>query len=376
MGVANSVISAFRNLEGPQDIGRGPGFWFAVSAVIVMAAFIPWFASAYQLLNLSNYMISVFLALGLCLIWGYTGILSLGQAAFSGLGGYIYGVIGINFIESHGNTDLAVVGGLLGPVLVAAFLGYVMFYARIQGVYVAILMLVVTMLIQAFLNQTAGEHWSIGIAHLGGNNGLGRFSAEIRDPPTLAIGVGEQVVEFAGQTAQFFYLVLVLLVMSYLGLRMLVNSGLGYVMVAIRENPDRTETFGYDIRLIQTCIFCLSALLSAMSGILYVSWGNFITPDVFSVANNVLPVIWVAVGGRKSLTATVISTLFLVWLSQWLALRGDFALIILGAVLVGSMTVVPEGIITGVLATIKRWRAMNAVRRGESFSSVPRREAK
>ena len=69
-----------------------------------------------------------------------------------------------------------------------------------------------------------------------------------------------------------YYLTFTLLVLTYLGLRWLVNSRFGHILVAIRENPDRTETFGYDVRLIQLAVFCLSALISALSGILYVSW--------------------------------------------------------------------------------------------------------
>ena len=65
-----------------------------------------------------------------------------------------------------------------------------MFYARVKGVYVAIMMLVVTLLFETFLDQTAGSQWHIGIADLGGNNGLGRFSGDIREPPSLSLGFG------------------------------------------------------------------------------------------------------------------------------------------------------------------------------------------
>jgi branched-chain amino acid transport system permease protein len=344
------------DIAGPLEMGRSVPFWLVFAAAVAIGAGAPLFVSLYQLVQLSDFMISVFLALGLCLIWGYTGILSLGQSAFFGLGGYIYGIVGINLLESQENTNLALIVGLASPVLIAAVLGLVMFYARIQGVYVAILMFVFTLLIQAFLNQTAGEHWHIGIAHLGGNNGLGRFSGEIREPPSIAIGYGSSTIEFGGQTYQFYYLTFTLLVLTYLGLRWLVNSRFGHILVAIRENPDRTETFGYDVRLIQLAVFCLSALISALSGILYVSWGNFITPDVFGVYSNVLPVIWVAVGGRQSLTATVISTFLLVWLSHWLGLHGDYAMIILGGILIVSMMLMPDGVITGIAGFFARWR--------------------
>ncbi len=332
-------------INGQQEVGRSPGFWLVAAAVAIGLLVLPQFVSAYGLLNYSYILSMVFLALGLCLIWGFAGILSLGQSAFLGLGGYAYGVVGINLAQA-GMTYLALLAGLVVPTLLAAALGYVMFYARVKGVYVAIMMLVVTLLFETFLNQTAGPQWHIGIADLGGNNGLGRFSADIHEPPSLAFGMGSWTVEFSGQSPALYYLEVVLLIIIYLGLRALVNSRFGLVLAAIREDPARTEAFGYDVRALQLIVFCLGAVLAALSGILYVSWGNFITPSVFGVTSNILPVIWVAVGGRKSLTATVVSSLVLAWLSQRLAIEGEYAFLILGALLVAVMMLRPDGIVT------------------------------
>ena len=342
-------------LAGPHEMGRHWGFWIGFLAVIAAGATAPDYLSRYELLNFSNFLTNVFLALGLCVMWGFCGILSLGQGAFLGLGGYAYGIAGINFIESHGHTWAALGIGLAVPVLVAAVLGFIMFYARLRGVYVAILMLVVTLLLETFLNQTAGQGWFIGDAHLGGNNGLGRFSGVIREPPALDFGLGGDI-EFNGRTRAFYFLTFGLVVVVYLGLRWLVNSRAGRVMIAIREDAERTEALGYDIRLIQLGVFCLGAFLAGLSGILYVSWESFITPTVFGVQNNILPVIWVAVAGRKSLTATVIGTLVLVWLSQKLAVQGNYALVVQGAILILVMMLLPEGAITGLVARFQALR--------------------
>ena len=122
------------------------------------------------------------------------------------------------------------------------------------------------------------------------------------------------------------------------------------------RDPDRTEAFGHDVRLIQLVVFCISALIAGVAGILYVSWGNFITPDTFGGYNNILPVIWVAFGGRKSLTASMVSAVFLVWLSQTLAIQGNYALVALGLVLIVVMMLLPEGAITQLAAAVKRRR--------------------
>ncbi len=356
MGRAGAFLDRLLGpINGPIETGRSVPFWLTAAAVVVVLALMPALLSRYELLNFSNFLTNVFLALGLCLIWGFAGVLSLGQSAFLGLGGYAYGIVGINLIEAHGNTWLALLAGLGLPVLVAALLGWIMFYARLKGVYVAILMLVVTLLIETFLNQTAGQGWFIGNTHLGGNNGLGRFSGVIREPPSLTLSFStDSMVVFKGKTHAFYYLTLGLGVLAYLGLRALVNSRIGHVLVAIREDPDRTEALGYDVRLLQLGVFCLAALLASLSGILYVSWGNFITPNVFGVYYNILPVIWVAVAGRKSLTATVLGTVFLVWLSQKLAIQGDIAFVVLGAFLLAGMLLLPEGVVTGLGERIGR----------------------
>jgi branched-chain amino acid transport system permease protein len=329
--------------------------------LISLGIAVPFILSGYELVNFTGFILMLFLAMGLCFIWGFCGILSLGQAAFLGLGGYTYGVVGINLVEAQGNTDLALMAGLIVPVLLAAVLGYFMFYARLKGVFVAILMLVVTLLFQTFLNQTAGVQWHIGKAYLGGNNGLGRFSAGITELPSLKLGIGELVYEFVGTSFAFYYLVFGLAVVTFLGLRILVNSRTGYVMVAIREDPERTEAFGYDVRLIQLLVFCTGALLAALSGILYVCWGGFIDPSAFGIYNNILPVIWVAVGGRKSLEATVVSTVFLLWLSQRLAIGGEYAFIVLGGLLVIVMMLAPEGVLTALTEHRARWRRLPLV---------------
>ena len=243
------------------------------------------------------------------------------------------------------------------PVVVAAVLGAIMFYARLRGVYVAILMFVITLLCGTFMNQTAGPQWAIGIAKLGGNNGLGRSSGDILDPPSLTFGFGDHVFVMPGSSVSFYYLAFLVLLVTYLGLRWLVNSNFGQVLVATRDDPDRTELFGYNVRLLQLVVFCISALIAGLSGVLYVAWGKFITPDVFSVTNNILPVIWVAAAGRKSLTATLVGSLFLIWLSQWLAVQGNYAFIALGLLLIVTMMLTPEGLITTIADRFSRRKA-------------------
>ena len=100
-----------------------------------------------------------------------------------------------------------------------------------------------------------------------------------------------------------------LLVVVYLALRMLVNSRFGNVLVAMRENPERATMLGYDIRRYQLGAFVIGSALAGLSGVLYTAWGQYITPSSMGITAAALPIVWVAVGGRSDLTATLVGTL-------------------------------------------------------------------
>ncbi|HEY0124197.1 MAG TPA: ABC transporter permease, partial [Rhizobium sp.] len=320
--------------NGQQTLGNGRLFWSTWLLVVVLLAALPFFGSRYQIITASNFLISTIVALSLCLIWGYCGILSLGQAAFYCIGGYAYGIVAMNLIESQGNTNIAIIAGVITPAIVAAALGGLMFYSRLKGVYVAILMLVTSLLFGLFMRQTADPSYSIGAANLGGMNGLTPATASDPSLPNITLGLGQITFEFDGRDRSFYWLVLSIGIVVYLGLRWIVNSSFGYVLIAVREDSERTETFGYDVRLVQLVVFCLSAAIAGLAGTLYTAWGTYIHPDGFSVAANILVVIWVAVGGRKDLTAVIISTIALNWISIELAAWGDISMFALGCILV------------------------------------------
>ena len=354
--------SLLGGLNGPQTLGNSRLFWFFWLVFVAAFALLPCVATRYQVLTTSNFLISAILALSLGLIWGCAGILSLGQAAFFGIGGYVYGIVGINLIEVTGESGTALVAGALVPALLAFLVGGLMFYSRLKGVYVAILMLVVSLLLGLFMRQTADPSYTIGGAYLGGMNGLGPAGPSDPAIPSLTLGFGQSVIEIDGRSRDFYWFVLGVLVIVYLGLRWLVNSSFGYLLIAVREDERRTETFGYDVRLIQLGVFCLSASLAGLAGALYTAWGTYIHPDGFSVGPNILVVIWVAVGGRKDLTSVVVATLALSWISIELATWGEISLLVLGIILVSAMIIAPEGVF-----------AMLGEKLGKLRSSVRRR---
>jgi branched-chain amino acid transport system permease protein len=289
----------------------------------------------------------VFIALSLCLIWGYGGSLSFGQTAFFGIAGYGYGVLTINFGAAHGFTLIALLIAIAIAALFALLLGYFMFFGRISGVFLGIVTLAVTLMFERFMAQTAGPEWHIGAARLNGFNGMSAM------PPITIPWFGEDIVLFAD--IGLYYFVLGLLVLVYLGLRILMNSAFGNVIVAIRENPERAEMLGYDIRKYQLITFVIGAALAGLSGVLYTAWGQYITPSSMGMTAAALPLIWVTVGGRSDLTSTVIGTLVVLSAFQALTIYGSqYALVFMGVLLVLTVLIAPNGLVLAAMNLLSR----------------------
>ena len=337
-------------LEGPQTLGRGKPFWAGFLVVVALAAAYPLFDDGYTVGNVAYFFTWCFMALGLCLIWGYGGALSFGQTAFFGLAGYAYGVVTINFGAENGIGIGAVVLAVAAAAALAAGVGYFLFFGRIAGVFLGIVTLSLTLVFERFMAQTAGPEWHIGAARLNGFNGMGGMP-----PLTLPWPGGDLVLL---PDVGLYYVLLGLLVVVYLGLRVLVNSRFGNVLVAIRENPERATMLGYDVRRYQLGGFVVGAALAGLSGVLYTAWGQYITPSSMGITAAALPIVWVAVGGRSDLTASLAGTLAVLAGFQALTIYGSqYALVAMGALLLATVLLAPEGLFVGLARLVRRARA-------------------
>ncbi|WP_428484252.1 ABC transporter permease subunit [Rhodopila sp.] len=349
-------------INGPQTMGRGRVFWTCAAVVLLAALIYPVFADPYDVGNFGYFFIWIFMALGLCLMWGLCGMLSFGQTFFFGLAGYGYGVLATDL----GNTPWATMAGLVGAValsaVAAAVLGYFLVYGRISGVFFGIVTLSVTLALAFFLGQTAGPEWAIGEARLNGFNGMQGMS-----PLTVPFFGGPVDLE---QTP-LYYVLVVGLVVVYLLLRILANSRFGNVLVAIREDPQRAELLGYDVRRYQLLVFVLGSALAGLSGVLYTSWGQFITPSSIGLPAAAMPIIWVAFSGRSDLTATLVGTFLLLFGFQTITVYSqESALILMGALLVATVLFVPKGFVVGLGDLLARM----TTRRRRTTRPVPVRE--
>ncbi|PWC21224.1 ABC transporter permease [Brenneria roseae subsp. roseae] len=318
--------------------------------------------------DFAYFLLWTFCAIGLAAMWGHGGILSFGQTAFFGLAGYTYGVMTLNF----GDGVLATWSGLLFALLmaaaVAAALGYLMFYGGVTGIFIGIVTLSFTLVLETFMSQTAGPQWTIGSARLNGFNGMSGM------PPLSLPGLDGERFTLEGNA--FYYLIVLLLAAIYWGVRRLLRSNFGLTLASIRENPRRAEMLGIDIRRYQLLVFILGGVLSGLSGALYTIWGSYITPSSMGLTAAAMPVIWVATAGRKNIFGTVVITALMVWLSQWLAVYGsEYAMILLGFILLFVVLAAPNGLLPWLAEKISRLTAKHQTDRDTQHNDVQHKGA-
>lgn len=322
-----------------------PAAWwaaFALSALVLLLA--PWVFSAYALTLLVVYAL---LALSLAFVWGISGILCFGQAAFYGLGAYAYAVAAVNFGESTGAVLLAV--ALSGAFALA--LGAMMFYGRIGDVYLGVITLVATLVLFKYANSTAGAAYAIGDAKLGGFNGIPGF-------PTLNVP-GQPELAITG--AALYGVASVLLLGAWLLCRWLTTTPFGRLLAGIRENELRAELCGYDTRAAKTLAFGIGGALAGLAGVLYACWAEIVTPEVFSLGVSAEIIIWVLVGGLGTLAGPMLGAALLGALKGVLGSQQtvDNAMV-MGLLLVLVVLFLPQGVLPALQRGVERLRGRGA----------------
>jgi urea transport system permease protein len=301
--------------------GEGVAFWVVGGILLLVMPALNVFPSEDSWFHLSDFSLNRFgkflafaiLALGLDLIWGYTGILSLGQGVFFGLGAYCMGMHLMLTIgkESVYGSDLpdfmvwnqvkelplfwkpffsfpvAVVGAILVPMLFALVFGFFAFRSRIKGVYFAIITQALALAAWLVFNRND--------TNLGGTNGLTDFKQVIgyrlSDPGTQRVLYVITVLCLGG---------------AYFLCRWIIRSRAGRVLVAVRDSEKRVVFSGYTPANYKLFVFVVSAGLAGLAGLLYAPQVGIITPAQIGVLPSLEMVIWVAVGGRGSLVGAVL----------------------------------------------------------------------
>ena len=318
--------------------------------------------SSYTISLLGKYLCFALLALSLDLIWGYTGILSLGHGAFFGLGGYM---MGMHLMREIG--DRGVYGNPLLPdfmvflnweelpwfwygfdsflfsclmvILVPGILAFIFsalaFGSRVTGVYFSIITqaLVFTLMLAFFQNDFG----------FGGNNGLTDFK-----------DILGKDISSKGTRAVFYICSATMLIFSYLICRFIVSSKIGNVLIGIRDRETRMRFLGYNTTVFKIIIFTFSAVLAGIAGALYVPQVGIINPGEFSPIKSIEIVVWVALGGRGFLYGAIIGAIVVNVLKSYLTIISpEIWIIFLGLVFILVTIYLPNGI-TDLKTIIKK----------------------
>ena len=314
----------------------------------------------YTLIEVTIYAVMAILSVSLAFIWGFGGILCFGQAAFFGLGAYTYAIAVVNV----GDSTVPLLLSVLVPAVFAALLGYVIFYGRLSDVYMGVITLTVTLILFNLVNSTAGPEWKIGSAPLGGFNGIPAI------PPLNWPGDADTSITPRG----LFNLSLGLLIAVYAGLRWLIASRIGHVIVAIKENEQRAQLLGYDARACKLFVFTLGGAIAGLAGCLFANWGAFTSPTIFGLAQSAQIIIWVIVGGLGTLVGPVVGCVLIQWLTTQIGTQQAFnANLVLGAILVLFVLLVPRGLVPSLGDLLGR--VLGARRRAGVVDGLPPRPA-
>ena len=314
----------------------------------------------YTLGNWGKYLCYAVLAMSLNMLWGYTGLLCLGQCLFFALGGYAFGMHLMLMTVDYGkvpefmqfmgyhelpgywypfyNPFVAILAVMLVPGLVAFIFGFLAFRSRIKGVYFSILTQALTYAaaILFFRNETG----------FGGNNGFTNFK--------YLFGGDLRTID---ATRWLFAASGILLLLVYWIIAWLLTTKFGKVQLAIRDSENRIRFSGYSTTHFKLFVFVLSAIVAGLAGALYVPQAGILNPSLMEPKIGLDIVVWVAVGGRGTKLGPIIGAVLVNALKSYTtSAYPDYWLIILGGLFVFVVLFMPDGIVGLTKKTWAKYR--------------------
>lgn len=281
------------------------------SIIIVALVLAPLFLSEFRVNLLGKFVAFAILAIGLDLIWGYTGILSLGHGVYFGLGAYCMAMYlkleaangklpdfmswsGLEtlpwFWQPFASGSFAIAMAVLIPTALAFVIGFLTFKNRIRGVYLSILSQALSII---FVVLFVGQQ-----AYTGGTNGLTNFKS------IMGFSLASDSTKLI-----LYYVTIALLVFSYAFCSFLVERRVGRILVAIRDGENRVRFSGYNPTTYKIFVYCISAALAGIAGAIFVPQVGIISPAEMGIVPSIEMIIWVAIGGRGTLIGAVIGAI-------------------------------------------------------------------
>ena len=347
---------------------RGEAIGFIAFLVLVLVIF-PLAMPVFRLNLVGKYLSFGFVAIGLVLLWGRCGVLSLGQGVFFGLGGYcmamflkleasdpestsIQSTPGIPdfmdwnqltalpwFWEPFKSLPFTFLAIFVVPAVVAFIIGWAMFRRKVGGVYFAIITQALALIMSLGIDGNQG--------YTGGRNG-------ITDLRTL---LGWDIRTEDAQYTLYF-LCVVLLALTALAAKYIINTRLGRVLVAVRDQEDRVRFSGYDVAIVRTSVFAFAAVLSGIGGAMFVLQVGFMSPSIIGIVPSIEMVIFTAVGGRLSVMGAIIGCLIVNWgKTAFSEAYPDAWLYLMGGTFISVVMFFPNGI-AGLAEKFPRIRSL------------------
>lgn len=279
--------------------------------LVCILAVAPLFLSEFRTNLLGKFLAYAILALGLDLIWGYTGILSLGHGVYFGLGAYCMAMYlkleasggklpdfmswsGLDtlpwFWKPFSYAPAAILMAIVLPALLALIIGFLTFKNRIKGVHFSILSQALSII---FVVLFVGQQ-----AFTGGTNGITNYKT-----------IFGMYLSSTSTKYMLYYIALGLLVLAFSLCSFIVSRRVGKILVAIRDGENRVRFSGYNPTVFKVFVYCISAALAGIAGAIYVPQVGIISPAEMGIVPSIEMVIWVAIGGRGSLIGAVIGAI-------------------------------------------------------------------
>jgi urea transport system permease protein len=321
----------------------------------------------FRLNLIGKYLTYAFVALGLVMLWGHAGILSLGQGVFFGLGGYMMAMflkleasdpIATKIQSTPGIPDfmdwnqltalpfwwvpfkslpLALIAVLVVPTLLAFIVSYAMFKRRVGGVYFAIITQAVALILTVLIIGQQG--------FTGGVNGITDLKT------MLGWDIRTDHAKYI-----LYYVCVGLLICGVFLCRWVQSSKLGTLLLAMRDKEDRVRFSGYDVAMFKVFAFCLAALLSAVGGAMFTLQVGFMSPSFVGIVPSIEMVIFAAVGGRMSLVGAIYGALLVNFGKTYFSESApDLWLFLMSGLFIGVTMAFPDGLAGLVEQKLKPW---------------------
>jgi urea transport system permease protein len=374
--MGNGVIAANGTTNGTGTAAK-PALMnrLALPIIIVLLLVVPFVLSEFRLNLLAKYLCFAFPAIGIVLIWGYGGILSLGQGIFFGLGSYMMAMfLKLESTESGSSAQalssffgsnlpdfmvwnsvdalpwwwdpfhsiwFTIPAILILPPLLAFILGYLNFRKRVGGVYFSIITLALASIMAIVIIGRQGV--------TGGINGITDFKS--------VLGIS---LEAEGIRTKLYFMTVALLVVALLVSRLIVNSRLGKILVAIRDREDRVRFSGYDSAMFKGFIFAVGALLASIGGALFTLQVGLASPSLVGIVPSIEMVIYAAVGGRLSLIGAIYGAVLVGAAKTYFSENFvQYWLYFIGGLFILVVVFLPQGL-AGLLDRLRSLRAAKA----------------